>query len=59
MEPKPTCPGQQVVRNTIQPNVKPGASFGVGNHTILYSYNMTNGINVQCTAAIEVKGMIL
>ncbi len=58
VEPKPNCPGQKINQTTTNPpNVKPGASFGIGVHSVWYSYLMSSGVRVQCSANIEVKGI--
>lgn len=56
IEPKPNCPNQKIVQTTTTPpNIKPGASFGVGKHTVTYVYEMSSGMRVQCSAEIDVK----
>ena len=55
--PKPNCAGQQIIRSRVQPNVSPGASFGVGRHTVQYSYDMSSGMTVRCSATFDIKGI--
>ena len=55
-EPKCNCSNQCINRPTVEPNIKPGASFGVGNHVIRYSYDLSNGVNVQCSVNLTVRG---
>ena len=59
VEPKPNCQGQTIARTTIQPNVKPGASFGLGMHTVWYTYEMSSGMTVHCSATFDIKGIQL
>ncbi|XP_046864510.1 uncharacterized protein LOC124458761 isoform X3 [Xenia sp. Carnegie-2017] len=54
-EPKCNCSSQGIDRLTVKPNIKPGASFGVGNHVIRYSYDLSNGVNVQCSVNLTVR----
>ena len=55
-EPKCNCSSQGIDRLTVEPNIKPGASFGVGNHVIRYSYDLSNGVNVQCSVNLTIRG---
>ena len=56
-KPMADCQGYQIINEKVQPDVKPGASFGVGTHVIWYSYDMSNGMSTSCRAIVEVKGM--
>ena len=56
IEPKPDCPGQSIQSVTIFPsNIKPGASFGIGLHSVWYTYVMNGGMRLQCSATFKVN----
>ena len=58
IEPAPDCRGQSIHSvTTSPPNVKPGASFGTGLHSVWYTYIMDGGMRFQCSASFVVKGM--
>ncbi|XP_028404297.1 uncharacterized protein LOC114526951 [Dendronephthya gigantea] len=54
-EPKPNCPGLRIVRTKVEPAMTPGASLGIGRHLIKYSYVMSNGVSLQCSASVMIK----
>ena len=58
VEPKLDCAGKSTKQLTISPKVKPGDSFGVGKHSVVYTYDMNGGMRLQCSATFEVKGLL-
>jgi hypothetical protein len=57
-EPKLDCAGKSTKQLTISPKVKPGDGFGVGKHSVVYTYDMNGGMRLQCSATFEVKGLL-
>lgn len=58
---KPNCTDSaEVTLMSTQPNVQPGDSFPVGQHSIKYTYNVeASGLSEQetCEIQFEVKGL--
>ena len=55
-QPSPTC--SEAIRSTsIAPTgTKQGQLFSIGQHTIVYTYNINEKLNVRCPVMFEVRG---
>ncbi|XP_028401930.1 uncharacterized protein LOC114524907 isoform X1 [Dendronephthya gigantea] len=53
--PKPTC--SEAIRDTIAPEViRSGQPFSIGQHALIYTYNMNNQFDLTCAVMFEVRG---
>jgi hypothetical protein len=53
--PQPTC-FDDVTNAAVSPQVQPGELFDIGQHTVIYTYNIKKQFDVRCAVMIEVKG---
>ncbi len=54
--PLPTCP--EAIKNTVLPQAKSGQLFEIGQHTVIYTYNINNQFDLRCAVMFKVRGRL-
>ncbi|CAB4007900.1 Hypothetical predicted protein [Paramuricea clavata] len=54
--PLSTC--SEAIRNTVLPQATSGQLFAIGQHTVVYAYNINNQFDQRCAVMFEVRGAL-
>ena len=54
--PQSTC--SEAVRSSELPQTMPGSLFSIGQHTVIYNYNINNQFEQRCAVMIDVRGKL-
>lgn len=54
--PQSTC--SEAIRSSELPQTMPGSLFSIGQHTVIYKYNIDNRFEQRCAVMIDVRGRV-